>query len=99
MHGAAAAAPAKPAKEIQKRPSGLYPPGANVHVGASPPKCPGKNGGSIIWQRGKHISKVSFSSSKGGWRVWKNKDVVSQEKLIKGDEADWPEVIKFLKGV
>ena len=89
-----AAAPPKPTKaaalptKVLKRPAAVQTPSGQR------PKMPKlTESQTVLWKRG----KASWSQSKNGWRVWPNKEVVSQERLCKGRTSEsWDQVLALL---
>ena len=73
------------AKPTLKRPAAA--------VSGKLPACPGINGGPVLYKS----AKVSYSASKGGWRIWLDKTNVSAEKTVKGGPEAWDRVTKMLK--
>ena len=88
--GQAAAAKDKDAGKDQGKPPLKRPAAA---ISGKLPACPGTNGGPILYKG----AKVSYSHSKGGWRIWLDKTNVCAEKHVKGGPEVWGAVTKMLK--
>ena len=84
--GAAGKKAAAAADATMKRP-------AAAMLAGNAPKCPGVNSAPMLFKKG----KISYSTSKEGWRVWVDKTNVAAEKFVKGGPESWQKVLDKFK--
>lgn len=84
LHHGADAAAAK--SNVLKRPA------ANMLSGNAP-KCPGIDSKPMLYKKG----KISYSTPKGGWRVWVDKEKAGEENFVKGGPEQWQKVLDKFK--